>query len=67
MRFSFLLRAAASAAVLCALQAPVHAQQVTGISAITSRGEVPLESSVGVSQAKSGLLKSALIGVNKAG
>lgn len=67
MRFSFLLRAAASAAVLCALQAPVRAQQVTGISAITSREEVPLESSIGVSQANSGLLKSALIGVNKSG
>jgi hypothetical protein len=64
MRFSFLLRAAASAVALSALQAPVHAQQITGISALTSRGEVPLESSVGVSQAKSGLLKSAFTGVN---
>ena len=46
----FLLRAGASLTLALAL----HAQQIkiTGISAISAHGEIPLESSVGTSQAK---------------
>ena len=52
MRFSFLLRAAASAVFVVALQSPAHAQdyKITGVSAITAGGEIPLESLIGVSQ-----------------